>query len=105
ILHPHTSNYLNAGVVGKPHGNSHPTIAPYDLLDTADTQVFLPTGNDGQMRRLAEVIGRPELVEDPRFRRNQDRVAHRAALLEILTVEFRKWPAIELCRRLWDVGV
>ncbi|HET6315504.1 MAG TPA: CoA transferase, partial [Chloroflexota bacterium] len=84
ILHPHHSNYLNAGVVGKPHGNSHPTISPYDLLPTADRPVFLPTGNDGQMRRLAEVIGRPDLSADPRFRTNQDRLEHRAALLEVL---------------------
>lgn len=105
ILHPHTSNYLNAGVIGKPHGNSHPTIAPYDLISTADTPVFLPTGNDGQMRRLAEVIGRPDLIEDPRFRTNKDRVRHRRALLDVLEVEFRKWPALELCRRLWDVAV
>jgi crotonobetainyl-CoA:carnitine CoA-transferase CaiB-like acyl-CoA transferase len=105
VLHPHTSNYLNAGVVGKPHGNSHPTIAPYDLLPTADKPVFLPTGNDGQMRRLAETVGRPELADDPRFRTNRDRVAHRGELLEVLREEFRKWPASELCRRLWDAAV
>jgi crotonobetainyl-CoA:carnitine CoA-transferase CaiB-like acyl-CoA transferase len=105
ILHPHTSNYLNAGLVGKPHGNSHPTIAPYDLIPTADRPVYLPSGNDGQVRRLAEVIGRPELAQDPRFRTNQDRVAHRRDLLDVLEAEFRKWPAIELCRRLWDAGV
>jgi len=105
ILHPHTSNYLNAGLVGKPHGNSHPTIAPYDLIATADRPVYLPSGNDGQVRRLAEVIGRPELAEDPRFKSNQDRVAHRRELLDILEAEFRKWPAIELCRQLWDAGV
>jgi crotonobetainyl-CoA:carnitine CoA-transferase CaiB-like acyl-CoA transferase len=105
ILHPHTSNYLNAGLVGKPHGNSHPTIAPYDLIATLDRPVYLPSGNDGQVRRLAEVIGRPELAEDPRFRSNPDRVAHRRELLDVLEAEFRKWPAIELCRRLWDAGV
>src|SRR5260370_10917325 len=105
VLHPHTSNYLNAGVVGKPHGNSHPTISPYDMLQTADKPVFLPTGNDGQMRRLAEVIGRPELGDDPRFRTNQDRVVHRRELLEVLQAEFCKWPSAELCRRLWDAGV
>jgi crotonobetainyl-CoA:carnitine CoA-transferase CaiB-like acyl-CoA transferase len=105
MLHPHSSNYLNAGLVGKPHGNSHPMIAPYDLIPTADRPVFLPSGNDGQMQRLAEVIGRPELAEDPRFRTNQDRVAHRRELLDVLQAEFRKWPAMELCRRLWDAAV
>jgi crotonobetainyl-CoA:carnitine CoA-transferase CaiB-like acyl-CoA transferase len=105
LLHPHSSSYLNAGLVGKPHGNSHPMIAPYDLIQTADRGVFLPGGNDGQVRRLAAVIDRPDLVDDPRFRTNADRVAHRQELLEILQAEFRKWPSMELCRRLWDAGV
>lgn len=105
ILHPHTSNYLNAGVVGTPHGNSHPTISPYDLIATRDRPVFLPSGNDGQVRRLAQVIGRPELAEDPRFRTNQARVTHRRELLDVLETEFHKWPAVDLCRRLWDAGV
>jgi crotonobetainyl-CoA:carnitine CoA-transferase CaiB-like acyl-CoA transferase len=105
LLHPHSSSYLNAGLVGKPHGNSHPMIAPYDLIPTADRPVFLPSGNDGQWRRLAEVIGHAELGDDPRFRTNQDRVAHRRELLDVLEAEFRKWPAIELCRRLWDAAV
>ena len=105
VLHPHTSNYLNAGLVGKPHGNSHPTIAPYDLIATADRPIYLPSGNDGQVRRLAEVLGRPDLAEDPRFRTNQDRVIHRRALLDVLEAEFARWSAVELCRRLWDAGV
>jgi glutaryl-CoA transferase len=105
LLHPHASSYLNAGLVGKPHGNSHPMIAPYDLIACADRSVFLPGGNDGQVRRLAAVIGRPDLVEDARFRTNLDRVAHRQELLAILRSEFLKWPAMELCRRLWDAAV
>jgi glutaryl-CoA transferase len=105
LLHPHASSYLNAGLVGKPHGNSHPMIAPYDLIACADRSVFLPGGNDGQVRRLATVIGREDIVDDPRFRTNQDRVAHRQELLAILREEFAKWPAMELCRRLWDAAV
>jgi formyl-CoA transferase/CoA:oxalate CoA-transferase len=80
-------------------------IAPYDLIPTADRPIYLPSGNDGQMRRLAQVIGRPELADDPRFRTNQDRVAHRRELLDVLEAEFRKLPASELCRRLWDANV
>jgi len=45
------------------------------------------------------------LADDPRFRTNQDRVAHRRELLDVLEAEFLKWPATELCRRLWDAGV
>jgi crotonobetainyl-CoA:carnitine CoA-transferase CaiB-like acyl-CoA transferase len=105
LLHPHTSSFLNAGLVGKPHGNSHPMIAPYDLVPTADRPVFLPSGNDGQWRRLVEVIGRPELANDPRFQTNRDRVVHRREMLDVLEAEFVKWRAIDLCRRLWDATV
>ena len=105
LLHPHNGNYLNAGVVGKPHGNSHPMISPYDLFATADRPIYLPSGNDAQFRRLAVVVGRPELADDPRFRTNQDRVENRPAMLEALTVEFRKRPADEWCRLLWDANV
>src|SRR5207248_7128252 len=52
---------LNAGLVGKPMGNSHPMLAPYDLIQTADRPIFLPSGNDGQMPHLAIVTaGRSE---------------------------------------------
>jgi crotonobetainyl-CoA:carnitine CoA-transferase CaiB-like acyl-CoA transferase len=105
LLHPHTTNYLNTGTVPKAHGNSHPMIAPYDLVPTADRPIYLPIGQDGQVRRLAQVIGRPELADDPRFRTNQDRVAHRAELLAILADVMRHRPAAEWCRRLWDAQV
>ena len=32
-------------------------------------------------------------------------MAHRRELLDVLEAEFRKWPATELCRRLWDAAV
>ena len=105
LLHPHNTNYLNAGVVGKPHGNSHPMISPYDLLPTADRPIYIPSGNDSQFQRLAVVVGRPELADDPRFRTNQDRVAHRPAMLAALSEELRKRPADEWCPLLWAANV
>lgn len=105
MIHPHHSNYLNAGIVGKPMGNSHPSIAPYDLFETADRPIYLPSGNDGQMRKLAQVIGRPELITDPRFATNADRVRNRPALLTILSTAFRSRSAAEWCPLLWAAGV
>jgi crotonobetainyl-CoA:carnitine CoA-transferase CaiB-like acyl-CoA transferase len=105
LLHPHSSAFLNAGVVGKPHGNSYPMISPYDLVHTADRPIYLPSGNDGQVQRLFGVIGRPDLVDDSRFRTNQDRITHRAALLAVLNEELAKRPAAEWCRLLWAASV
>jgi len=105
LLHPHNGNYLNAGLVGKPHGNSHPMIAPYDLFSTADRPIYIPSGNDPQFGRLARVVGRPDLGNDPRFRTNQDRVAHRPEMIEALSEQFTQRPANEWCRLLWDANV
>jgi crotonobetainyl-CoA:carnitine CoA-transferase CaiB-like acyl-CoA transferase len=105
LLHPHNSSYLNGGVVSKPHGNSYPMISPYDLLYAADRPVYLPGGNDGQVKRLLDAIGKPELFDDPRFRTNQARIAHRAEFLALVGAEISKRTALEWCRVLWAESV
>ncbi len=105
LLHPHNSSYLNGGVVNKPHGNSYPMISPYDLLHAADRPVYVPGGNDAQVRRLLEALGRADLIDDPRFRTNQDRIRHRTEFLELVGAELRNRPAAEWCRILWAASV
>jgi itaconate CoA-transferase len=63
-------------------GTSHATIAPYGTLRTGSGgAVQLAVQNDREWRRLCEqVLGRPELADDPRFVTNQLRVANRAEL-------------------------
>ncbi|MFF7281171.1 CoA transferase [Streptomyces griseorubiginosus] len=79
------SAFAVAGVVPGRMGNAHPSIAPYETLPTADRPIALAVGNDRQFAALAEVVGDPGLAVDDRFRTNTDRVAHRAALRDILT--------------------
>ena len=74
------SGYLAAGVVPKPMGNDHPSVAPYATFETADRPLALAVGNQGQFSRLCAALGRPELVTDPRFTSNAQRVAHRDQL-------------------------
>ncbi|MCU1438076.1 MAG: sle [Naasia sp.] len=77
--------YLGAGVVPGILGNAHPSIAPYEVYPTADRQLVVAAGTDGQFRALATAIGAPELADDPRFRTNAQRVAEREALNRELT--------------------
>ncbi|MFB6778512.1 CaiB/BaiF CoA transferase family protein [Streptomyces sp. NPDC056352] len=60
-------------------GLAHPVIAPYDAFETADGEhLLLSVQNDREWRRLAEqVLGRPELADDPDFATNTARTAHR----------------------------
>lgn len=71
-----------AGVDQEPLGMSSPAVAPYGAYRTADDQtVVLGTTNDREWQRLArEILGRPDLADDDRFRTNPGRVRHRALL-------------------------
>jgi len=80
-----SAGYAVAGVVPGIMGNRHPSIAPYETYMTADRPVVLAVGNDGQFRALCEVVGRPELADDPRFATNSARVAHRDDLAATLS--------------------
>ena len=78
------SNYLVGGLAAKRLGNAHPNIVPYESFRASDRWFNLAVGNDGQYRRLCELIGLPELADDERFRTNPDRVAHREDLIPLL---------------------
>ena len=81
----HLVGYLADGTVPAGQGTVFPMVAPYQVLSTADGELMIAAGNDRLFRALCEVVDLPELVGDPRFRTNPDRVAHRAELAAILT--------------------
>src|SRR5438067_889296 len=60
-------NFLYGGTSPGRLGNAHPNIAPYQDFPTADGDVIIAVGNDGQFARLCTAIGHPELGADPRF--------------------------------------
>ncbi|MET9973215.1 CaiB/BaiF CoA-transferase family protein, partial [Streptomyces sp. NPDC006356] len=72
----------HSGVEQQPLGMSSPAVSPYGAYRTGDGQtVVLGTTNDAEWQRLAtELLGRPDLADDARFRSNAGRVAHRALL-------------------------
>jgi crotonobetainyl-CoA:carnitine CoA-transferase CaiB-like acyl-CoA transferase len=80
----HTSAYVAGGTVPHRMGNAHPSLFPYEPLPTADGDLVVIAGNDGQFARLCSVLGVEGLVGDPRFARNQDRTANRDALRPLL---------------------
>jgi crotonobetainyl-CoA:carnitine CoA-transferase CaiB-like acyl-CoA transferase len=80
------SAYTLAGEVAGRMGNSHPSIAPYELLRTGEGDLVLAVGNDRQFKALAEVLGSPELADEDRFATNPARVANRRQLRAELEV-------------------
>ncbi|MDI1286428.1 MAG: CaiB/BaiF CoA-transferase family protein [Reyranella sp.] len=77
---PHAPNYFTAGQKPKLVGNSHGSLVPYSNFPTKGRNIAIAAGNDGQFRKLAQMLGKPGLAQDPRFKTNKDRVAHRLEL-------------------------
>ncbi|MBC7303923.1 MAG: CoA transferase [Nocardia sp.] len=67
-------------------GARHASIAPYGPFRAGDdASVFLSVQNDREWATLCTVVlGRPELVGDPRFAHNTERVAHSDDITEII---------------------
>jgi len=74
------SNHLISGEPVKRYGNGHPNIVPYRTFTAADGELAVGVGNDEQFLALSEILGHPGWATDPRFARNQDRVANRDEL-------------------------
>jgi itaconate CoA-transferase len=88
-------------------GARHPTIAPYGPFSAGDGgTVLLAVQNPPEWQRLCEIVlDRPDLVADPRFATNPDRVAHRDELESIITAAVAGLGAEQLERLLESAGV
>jgi crotonobetainyl-CoA:carnitine CoA-transferase CaiB-like acyl-CoA transferase len=100
-----TSAFVAGGVVPFRMGNSHPSLFPYEPLPCADGELIITAGNDLQFRKLAQVLGVPELPDDPRFARNEDRTANREELRPLLVERLATRPKMEWFRELTGNGV
>lgn len=85
IMANQAMNYLTTGKAPEKMGNAHPNLTPYAVFDCADGWIIIATGNDGQYRRLCELLGLQALGTAPEFATNADRVANRVALTDALT--------------------
>ncbi len=85
--------------------SSHPSLVPFQNFATSDGWIVVACPKEKFWRRLAVVIGHPELAEDPRFVDFAARAHHADELRRILGDEFRRAPALEWVERLAAAGV
>ncbi|MDG4864595.1 CaiB/BaiF CoA-transferase family protein [Streptomyces sp. T-3] len=88
-------------------GLAHAVISPYDAYGTADgARVLLSVQNDREWRRLAEqVLGRPELADDPAFATNAARTARRERTDALVARVLGELTADEAMARLEAAGI
>jgi len=85
LLAFHAEGYLLTGALPRALGSGHPSLSPYRNFKCRDGQwIFIAAANDRFWQKLANALGLTELAADPRFQKNQGRVANRAELEGIL---------------------
>ena len=88
--------YSALGVIREPTGSRIPTAAPSNAYPTKDGKWILIAANSEPLfGRLARLMERPELIDDPRFKGNQARVAHVKEFDAVIAAWTRRFAAAE----------
>ena len=91
MLHHASSAYLVDEVVTGRYGNGNILAQPVGLFMAGDGPIMIAMTNNRLFKRFCEeVLGRPEIMDDPRFADNAARVTHRDELINELNAVFGK---------------
>ncbi len=94
--------YFETGKTPAPQGNHHPLSSPHGVFMAADRRFNIAVGNEAMWAKFVNVIGRPELKADERFKSVVLRIRKRAALTDEIDRALKTHPAdywIELLNR------
>lgn len=95
-----SNEYWATGSPPQRLGTAHRLMAPYQVFATADGWIAIGAANQRNWERLAQAIGRADLLDDPRFTSSGDRLTHLPALVTTLTETLRTLTTDEWMRRL-----
>ncbi len=101
----HLAGHLADGTVPTGEGTGFPIIAPYQVMRTRDGELMVAAGNDRLFALLCGELGLGDLIVDPRFRTNADRVTNRGALISLLEERLAEDDTVSWRERLTRAGV
>jgi CoA:oxalate CoA-transferase len=90
VLESAVARYTISGKIPGPLGGAHPSITPFEAFRTKDSWIIMAAGNDVLWGKLCRILGREELIHDPRFANNHLRTENQPELSAILTAELIK---------------
>jgi len=99
------SNFLISGREPQPMGNDNVTASPSGSFKTGKGLLNIAANKQEQYEAVCRVIGREDLIDDPRFAERQARLQHRKELKEILEQALATRTANEWWRLLNEAGV
>ncbi len=100
VLENAISRYQVFDEVPSPIGSRHPSITPFESFQTRDSEITIAAGNDKLFTAVCEVIGKPELVSDERFKTNIQRTEHHRELKKEIDEVLRRQPSTVWLERL-----
>jgi crotonobetainyl-CoA:carnitine CoA-transferase CaiB-like acyl-CoA transferase len=98
-------NFLVSGELPKRIGNTHPNLVPYQVFPVADGRIIIATGNDGQFVKLCGILGAPDIAQNPEYKDNKGRLAHRTELVGRLSALTGRLKRDELLDKLEGAGI
>jgi crotonobetainyl-CoA:carnitine CoA-transferase CaiB-like acyl-CoA transferase len=98
-------DYWGTGVEPQPLGTSNKMTAPYQAMASSDGYFVMGANNQKLWQKLCALLGRKELLDDPRFTTISQRLANRAALEEELERSFRQQPKDYWVSTLLEAGI
>jgi crotonobetainyl-CoA:carnitine CoA-transferase CaiB-like acyl-CoA transferase len=87
-----TSSWLLSHIETKPMGAMQTSIVPYQIFRCADGMMVIGAPNERLWAGVCRTLGREDLVDDPRFAKNELRVQHRDELIPMLETELIRHP-------------
>ena len=88
--------YSYSGVVARPQGGGNPQIVPFDSFRTKDGWVSIAAPGERHWGYLCDIMGRPELREDPEYKTNAARVQRIAEVRALVATWTRSHTTAEV---------
>ncbi|MDF2684185.1 MAG: Formyl-CoA transferase [Brevibacillus sp.] len=105
LLNYLATSYFATGNPAGRLGTAHPSIVPYQAFAAKDGEIILAIANNRLWEKACQALGWGDLQEDPRFRTNDERVAHRELLIRIIQDRVSTMDRQEIVERLDVAGV
>jgi crotonobetainyl-CoA:carnitine CoA-transferase CaiB-like acyl-CoA transferase len=105
LLGYNLQTYWQRGVQPPKCGSSHESLCPYQAFEAADGPIMIGVANDNLWRKFCGVAGLDGIVDDPKYRTNADRVAHRDETLDHVQAAISGYPVAHWNDVLTSAGV
>jgi glutaryl-CoA transferase len=100
LLTYQAGRYFATGSPPSRIGNRHASIAPYEMFRTSDGYVNVAAANEPMWQRFCRALDLSDLLSDPRFATNPDRVTNRSALSALIEERLSSLTQPEVIERL-----